>query len=89
MLLAIVQKNTVSKIPIKIVFELNVKHITSADPAVDLVNVITNQLGLCGINSELFTVWSESYNHVLVHGVLELDSALKQSDKVFYILCSV
>ena len=67
-----------SKIPIKIVIELNASHIRSENPVVDLVNVLTNQLNIYGIHSELFTVLSELYNNALEHGVLELDSALKQ-----------
>lgn len=73
-----------SKVPIKIVIELNAEHIKSADPVVDLVNVVTNQLCLYGIHSELFTVLSELYTNALEHGVLELDSILKQSDDGFF-----
>ena len=79
-----VHKNMASKIPIKIIVELNAEHIKAADPVVDLVNVMTNQLGLHGIHSELFTVLSELYNNALEHGVLELDSALKKSDEGFF-----
>ena len=64
--------------------ELNAKHIKSADPVVDLVNVLTNQLSLYGIHSELFTVLSELYNNALEHGVLELDSELKRSEEGFF-----
>jgi DNA-binding response OmpR family regulator/anti-sigma regulatory factor (Ser/Thr protein kinase) len=77
-------KGVASKVPIKIVIELGAKHIKSADPVVDLVNVMTNQLSLWGIHSELFTLLSELYNNALEHGVLELDSALKQSDDGFF-----
>jgi len=73
-----------SKIPIKIVVELDAEHIKSADPIVDLVNVVTNQLSLYGIHSELFTVLSELYSNALEHGVLELDSTLKQSNDGFF-----
>jgi DNA-binding response OmpR family regulator/anti-sigma regulatory factor (Ser/Thr protein kinase) len=77
-------KSGVSKTPIKIVVELNAQHIQSTDPVVDLVNVVTNQLSLQSIHSELFTVLSELYNNALDHGVLELDSALKYSDEGFF-----
>ncbi len=63
---------------------MNAKHIKSADPVVDLVNVLTNQLSLYGIHSKLFTVLSELYNNALEHGLLELDSALKQLDDGFF-----
>jgi len=81
---AITKKGVASKVPIKIVIELDAKHIKFADPVVDLVNVVSNQLNLYGIHSELFTVLSELYNNALEHGVLELDSALKQSDDGFF-----
>jgi DNA-binding response OmpR family regulator/anti-sigma regulatory factor (Ser/Thr protein kinase) len=77
-------KGAASKVPIKIVIELDAERIKLADPVVDLVNVVTNQLCLYGIHSELFTVLSELYNNALEHGVLELDSALKQSDDGFF-----
>jgi hypothetical protein len=58
-------------------------HIKSSDPVVDLVNVVINRLSLYGIHSELCTVLSELYNNSLEHGVLELDSGLKQFDNDF------
>ena len=79
----VVYKDMASKTPIKIIIELNAELIKLADPVVDLVNVMTNQLGLHGIHSNLFTVLSELYNNALEHGVLELDSALKQSEDGF------
>ena len=78
------KKGDASKVPIKIVIELNAKHIKSTDPVIDLVNVVTNQLSLYGIHSVLFTVLSELYNNALEHGVLELDSELKQTDEGFF-----
>lgn len=80
----VTNKGVASKIPLKMVLELNAKHIKSSDPVVDLVSVITNQLSLYGVHSELFTVLSELYNNALEHGVLELDSELKQSDSGFF-----
>jgi hypothetical protein len=63
-----------SKIPIKFIIELDAEHIKLADPVMDLVNVMTNQLGLNGIHFDLFTILIELYNYALLHGVLELDS---------------
>ncbi|MBU3002997.1 ATP-binding SpoIIE family protein phosphatase [Paraglaciecola arctica] len=80
----VTNKGVASKIPLKMVLELDAKHIKSSDPVVDLVSVITNQLSLYGVHSELFTVLSELYNNALEHGVLELDSELKQSDSGFF-----
>tara|TARA_R110000868_G_scaffold73009_1_gene212032 strand:+ start:2633 stop:4279 length:1647 start_codon:yes stop_codon:yes gene_type:complete len=77
-------KGVVSKVPLKIVIDLHAKHIKSTDPIVDLVSVVTNRLSLYGIHSELFAVLSELYNNAIEHGVLELDSELKQSDSGFF-----
>lgn len=76
--------DNVSKIPTKVIVELHAEHIKDTDPITNLVNVLTNQLCLHGIHSELFTVLSELYNNALDHGVLELDSKLKQSDDGFF-----
>lgn len=77
-------KDIISKIPVNIMIELGAEHIKTTDPVVDFVNLVTNQLNIFGIRSELFTVLSELYNNALDHGVLELNSALKQSDEGFF-----
>lgn len=74
----------VCQVPMKVTVDLDAEHMRTADPVVDLVSVITNQLNLYGIHSELFTVLSELYNNALEHGVLELDSKLKESDNGFF-----
>ena len=80
----VVNRGITSKTPIKIIIELNAEHIKSTDPIVDLVNVVTNQLSLHVIHSELFTVLSELYINALEHRVLELDSDLKKSNEGFF-----
>jgi DNA-binding response OmpR family regulator/anti-sigma regulatory factor (Ser/Thr protein kinase) len=77
-------KEGASSVPLKIVIALDAKHIKNTDPIVDLVSVVTNQLGLYGIHSELFTVLSELYSNALEHGVLGLDSEIKQSEAGFF-----
>ena len=61
----VVHKYMTSKIPIKIIIELDAEYVKLADPVVDLVNVMNNQLGLHGIHSDLFTVLNELYNYAL------------------------
>lgn len=73
-----------SQVPLKIIIDLHAEHIKSTDPIVDLVSVVTNRLNLFGIHSKLFSVLSELYNNAIDHGVLELDSELKQSDSGFF-----
>ena len=76
-------KDFASKIPFKIAIKLDAKQIKNSDPIVDLVSVITNQLALYGIHSELFTVLTELYSNAIEHGVLELDSTLKHTEEGF------
>lgn len=73
-----------SSLPIKIELALEAELIKREDPIVELVNMITNQLNLYGIHSELYTVLSELYNNAVDHGVLQLDSTLKSSEEGFY-----
>ncbi|MGS2720595.1 ATP-binding SpoIIE family protein phosphatase [Paraglaciecola aestuariivivens] len=80
----IANTNTISKVPFKIVLDLDAEQIKSSDPIVELVKLITNHLGIYGSHSELFTVLGELYNNALEHGVLKLDSELKQSDEGFF-----
>lgn len=73
-----------SALPFK--FELNLDHhlIKSQEPIRELIGLLTNQLGLYGIHSDLFTILSELYNNAVDHGILELDSNLKKSDEGFF-----
>ncbi len=75
---------TMTKVPFKLVIELDAKQIKSTDPIDEIIKLITNQLGIYGCHSELFTVLSELYNNALEHGVLQLSSELKQSDEGFF-----
>jgi CheY-like chemotaxis protein len=73
-----------SSLPVKITSELNATHLKTTDPVIDFVNIVTNQLGLFGLHSEMFTVLSELYNNALDHGILHLDSKIKESENGFF-----
>ncbi|MEO9946299.1 MAG: fused response regulator/phosphatase [Paraglaciecola sp.] len=72
-----------SKLPIKVTSKIPPEYMKISDPIIELVNIVTNELGLFGIHSELFTILSELYNNALEHGLLNLDSSLKQSEDGF------
>jgi two-component system, HptB-dependent secretion and biofilm response regulator len=72
-----------SLLPIKLELCLGHELIKTQEPIAELVGLLTNQLGLYGIHSELFTVLSELYNNAVDHGILELDSNLKNTDDGF------
>lgn len=77
-------KAEISELPLKMISELEAVDLKNADPIATLVDVIANQLGLFHHHSALFTALSELYNNALDHGVLGLDSALKQSENGFF-----
>ncbi|MEP0356377.1 SpoIIE family protein phosphatase [Paraglaciecola sp.] len=72
-----------SKLPLKIISNIIPEYMRVSDPIIELVNIMTNELGLFAIHSELFTILSELYNNALEHGLLNLDSSLKESDDGF------
>ena len=73
-----------SQLPIKMALELDHTLIKSSDPIIELVNMLTGQLGLYGVHSQLYTVLTELYNNAVDHGILQLDSALKNTDEGFF-----
>lgn len=72
-----------SNLPLKVTSKISPEYMKVSDPIIELVNIVTNELGLFGIHSELFTILSELYNNALEHGLLKLDSSLKQSEDGF------
>jgi len=54
-----------------------------ADPVPILINYILETAGLHGHRRPLFTILTELYVNALDHGILQLDSALKQGDDGF------
>lgn len=58
--------------------------LSNADPVNMLISMLGSQPGFQGIRSDLFTVISELFNNALDHGVLKLDSNLKQTTEGFF-----
>ncbi|MBU2977403.1 fused response regulator/phosphatase [Alteromonas sp. C1M14] len=48
-----------------------------------LMDMLSTQVGICRIRSDLFTVLSELFNNALEHGVLALDSSMKHDPSGF------
>ncbi len=80
----VVLKTDIANSPLKIISEVAGEELKDADPIGTVVDVIANQLGLFHHHSALFTALSELYNNALDHGVLGLDSELKQSENGFF-----
>jgi DNA-binding response OmpR family regulator len=73
-----------SKLPLKLMLELDQQLIKSSDPIIELVTMLTSQLSLYGVHSQVYTVLNELYNNAVDHGLLKLNSELKKTDDGFF-----
>lgn len=64
-------------------FDIKPSTFRSFDPLPLLLNILTEVPGLRSHSGSLYTLLAELYSNALEHGVLGLDSALKQSPKGF------
>ena len=72
-----------SQLPVKVVLELDHQLLKSCDPIIELVNMLTSQLSLYGVHSQVYTVLNELYINAVDHGILELNSELKKTEEGF------
>ncbi|MBQ4833036.1 fused response regulator/phosphatase [Pseudoalteromonas sp. MMG010] len=63
---------------------LNSKQIKTTDPVFDTVNILSSVAGLKSHRSNIFLLLSEAYNNALEHGVLGLNSAIKNQEDGFF-----
>jgi DNA-binding response OmpR family regulator len=83
--LKILERNQeISLLPFKVELDLGPEQIRASDPIQGLMQLLSSQIGIATIHSELFTVLSELFNNALDHGLLKLDSKLKQDDGGFF-----
>ncbi|MFC3032385.1 SpoIIE family protein phosphatase [Pseudoalteromonas fenneropenaei] len=76
-------KLTYSNIPFHISLTLNAGQIKSTDPVLELVDILSKVEGLGAHRSNIFLLLSEAYNNALDHGVLGLDSDIKNKEEGF------
>ncbi len=74
-----------SELPFNFSLSLNAKQIKGTDPVLEVVNVITRVPGLNAHRANIFLILSEAYNNALDHGVLGLDSDIKNHEDGFLI----
>jgi len=70
-------------IPWKIEFDCDVEQIRRGGPINDLMDMLSIYKGLAGRRAAIFTVVSELFNNALDHGLLELESELKEGSEGF------
>ncbi|SFC85581.1 fused response regulator/phosphatase [Pseudoalteromonas denitrificans] len=73
-----------SQIPMSFTVKLNHKQLKHNDPIVQFVDIICSIEGASEHRSNLFLLLSEAYNNALDHGILKLDSSIKDTEEGFY-----
>ena len=76
--------NQLPTVPFYLEIHLHGEQLREADPVQEMIHMLGSQQGLQGLRSDLFTVMTELYNNALDHGILQLDSKLKQSEDGFF-----
>ncbi|MFY8349950.1 ATP-binding SpoIIE family protein phosphatase [Pseudoalteromonas sp. SSM20] len=69
--------------PLNVSMSLDAERLKSTDPVLDVVEMICAIKGCSDHRSNLFLLISETFNNALEHGVLGLESSLKDSDDGF------
>ena len=59
------------------------EQIKSSDPVIEIIDMISGMKGVDEHRSNLFLLLSEAYNNAVDHGILELDSSIKDSENGF------
>lgn len=71
------------KVPFDLTLNLDASELKTGDPVSQIVEMLSGHKAFHGIRSNIFTVISELYNNALDHGLLKLDSKLKESPEGF------
>ena len=59
------------------------EQIKSSDPVIEIIDMLSGMKGVDEHRSNLFLLLSEAYNNAVDHGILELDSSIKDSENGF------
>lgn len=82
--LSVLRKNQVlTRLPFSFSTALGPNEFRGEGCVEQILQVIASQQGMASIRSDIFTVLSEMYTNALDHGVLNLDSKLKESPEGF------
>ncbi len=71
------------EIAFEICMDLDAQHIKESEPVSEIISMLAANPAFSGVRSSLFTVMSELYNNALEHGILGLDSKLKNTPEGF------
>lgn len=62
---------------------LDSEQLKSSDPVIEIIDMISGIIGVEEHRSNLFLLLSEAYNNAVDHGILELDSSIKDCENGF------
>ncbi|WP_113906392.1 SpoIIE family protein phosphatase [Aliidiomarina celeris] len=82
-ILAQVPSTDLSQLPFRVRCDMTMNEIRSQDPIASFLRAFEHIPGFKPHRSALFTLLSESYNNAIDHGLLRMDSRLKQSPDGF------
>ncbi|PCK32514.1 fused response regulator/phosphatase [Pseudoalteromonas piscicida] len=82
--LAMSAPNHYSSLPFNISLSLDAKQMKTTDPVLELVDLLSKVDGISAHRSNIFLLLSEAYNNSLDHGVLGLDSEIKNKEDGFF-----
>ncbi|KTF15516.1 fused response regulator/phosphatase [Pseudoalteromonas sp. H105] len=78
-----VEQESYSPLPFNMSLSLNSTQIKTTDPVLEIVDVLTRISGLRAHRSDIFLLLSEAYNNAVDHGLLGLDSEIKNQEDGF------
>ncbi|NLR14399.1 fused response regulator/phosphatase [Pseudoalteromonas peptidolytica] len=73
-----------SSLPFNISLSLDAQQMKTTDPVLELVDLLSEVGGISAHRSNIFLLLSEAYNNSLDHGVLGLDSEIKNKEDGFF-----
>lgn len=71
------------KAPFNLQVVVDQSSFASVNPVTEIIDMLSGQASFYGLRSNIFTVISELYNNALDHGILKLESELKDSPEGF------
>nr|WP_240554946.1 ATP-binding protein [Oceanicoccus sagamiensis] len=76
-------RDTIKVLPWSLNYDLGIDDIRASNPVSQIVPLLSNAIGLDVHQDYLSTILSELYSNALEHGLLELDSSMKQTEDGF------
>lgn len=77
------KKHKKPEIAFEINMDLDARHMRESEPVSEIIGMLTGNPAFSSVRSSLFTIMSELYNNALEHGILGLDSNMKNTPEGF------